>query len=105
MALEQLLESHLKLCPLDLLEHQAITISQLVTDGEQVPPRADGTMLRHVRHGKLPILFIHQKDHLIKPWEIALLELLRDGLQDIRPNQHRVSHYRLDGMKIMHRQL
>jgi hypothetical protein len=88
IACEERVEPHLEFSPLYLLEHQAVTISQLMVSRIRSPPVKMHTMIvaDTVEHVKLIIHLIHQNHRLIMHGEI-----LPEVHWDILPHSQQIT--------------
>jgi len=84
MVLEQHV-THLELSPLNQLEDQAISINQLVLDGEPSPSTAEALLHCEVERVGLDIILIHQGDRLVALGQVLPAETSRQALQFASP--------------------
>ena len=85
MLLKQHDVTHLELCPLNQLEDQAISINQLVLDGEPSPSSAEAFLHREVERVGLVVVLIHQGDRLVTLGQVLPAEIIWEALRFRKP--------------------
>ena len=89
--------THLELGALDQLEDQAISIDQLVVNGESSPSSTQSHLPIEVERVELVILLVLQRDSLITLWQVLPAERGWEALQFHQSIKQEVTSRETDG--------